>query len=316
MSKQNILSLLICSNRKNVLFAKIWSKVRNNGELQKIVLATQRQANLYKNGDHKVVHLKLDTVGRSKAFNAGLKEIKTGLVGITDDDCFLDGSWTKQVQKTLSDPTIGLVYGQTKAYKPENNKNKTCPCTFSKSPNKKTVTSRLGRHWIDVGFDNNTAIKKAVFDKIGGYKWWLGPGAIGVAAEDAEFILRALLAKIRIAYNPSMIVYHNKWLGPEEEKQQTRVYLCGGIAAYGFYYFQGVKECRSITISQIIEVFTHTKNDVRSYVKKPYSPAKLLRNIFLNFYYLFLGLFIAFIFAKVIPIPEKENVVKKYYKNK
>ena len=306
----NKLALLVCSNREGINFSDIWSKVIDDKRLDKIVLVTQRKANDFNNRQSKVLHIKLTNLGRSNAINRGLEEIQSKFVGLTDDDCFLDKNWVSQAVKSLGGPSVFLVYGQTFPYQPQKNKGKRCPCTFTKTPNKYSVVSHTHRHWVDIGFDNNAAIKKEVFDKIGGYKWWLGPGSIGKNAEDAEFILRALISKHNIAYNPSMVARHNKWLTPKEWKEASQVYLCGGIAAYGFYAMQGVKECRAALKSDILEVVRNTIFGFRRHFRKPNSLTLLIKDFLVNFYYIVRSLIIAFGFAKIIPIPKKENVGK------
>jgi len=283
--------------------------------LDKIVLVTQGKANSYKNRQSKVVHIKLTNTGRSNAINAGLQEIFTEFVGLTDDDCYLHKDWVSQAVKVLTNPSVSMVYGQTFAYQPEKNKGKECPCTFTKKPNKDAVVSHISKHWIDVGFDNNAVIKKSVFEEIGGYKWWLGPGSIGENAEDAEFILRALISKHKIAYDPSMIVFHNKWLTKKEWKHASLIYLCGGVAAYGFYSMQGVEECRLVVKFYISEVFRSIIHEIREYIHKPSFPPYLIKDTLANLYYLCWALTVAFLFAKVVPIPERENVVKFIKKN-
>src|SRR3990170_7042097 len=265
----NNLTLLICSNREGIRFSEIWRQVVQDKHLNKIVLVTQGKANFYNNHQSKVVHIKLANTGRSNAVNRGLQEVDTELVGLTDDDCYLSKDWIFQAVKVLTNQSLSMVYGQTFAYQPEKNKGKICPCTFTKKPNRYSITSQIGRHWQDVGFDNNAVIKKRVFEEIGGYKWWLGPGSIGKNAEDAEFILRALIAKHSIAYNPSMIVYHNKWLTQQEWKNAAQIYLCGGVGAYGFYGMQGIEECWTVVKSYSFDTFRNIIDEIKKFFDKP-----------------------------------------------
>lgn len=309
------LTLVVGSNRKGIIFSDIWKEITSDKNLDKIILVTQGKANSYKNRESNVVHIKLTNTGRSKAVNRGLQEVRTKLVGLTDDDCYLHKDWVSEAVKTLSNPAVSLVYGQTFAYQPEKNKGKICPCTFAKKLNKNTIVSHIHEHWTEVGFDNNAAIRKSAFEKIGGYKWWLGPGSIGKNAEDAEFILRALISKHKVAYNPSMNVYHNKWLTKPEWKRASQIYLSGGVAAYGFYGMQGVKDCQLVVKSYIFETIRNIARDFKGFLYKPRFPSYLIKDTLAHIYYLSWGLIIAFIFSKIIPIPERENVGKyiKHY---
>jgi GT2 family glycosyltransferase len=174
-------------------------------------------------------------------------------------------------------------------------------------PNTFSVTQNLGEHWVNVGFDNNAAIKTKIFKNIGGYKWWLGPGCLVPYGEDAEFILRSLIAGYKIAYNPKMLVYHNRFLTEKEFAQQTETYTYGGLVTYGFYAIQGVKDLEDIFLNHIKYFFYGAKSELKN---------KNIKNCFNKLRFLVKGLFFAFLFAKLVPMPEKENVVKRFYKKR
>lgn len=307
------LSLLVCTNRPNQPYSRIWKKLIGQSNLQKVILATQGLANQYKNKEKKVLHLPLTSKGRSKAIISGLREISSFAIGLTDDDCLIDINWGTEALSTLSNKDIDLVYGQTKPYKPELNRGKFCPSTFLKKPNTFSITDKLGKHWLDVGFDNNAVIKNKVFKNIGPYKWWIGPGCLVPAAEDAEFILRSLLAGYKIAYNPKMLVYHDRFLSKKEFADQIEVYTYGGLVVYGFYALQGVIELKSIFIDHCNYFFYGAKKDLKEMIKKQFT-IKLLKSCLSKTKFLVKGLAIAFLFARIIPIPSNENVVKRFYK--
>lgn len=309
------ISLVVCSNRPNQLFTRIWQNVVDNAYLLKIYLVTQRFANNFINHEKKIIHLPLNNRGRSKAINHALQRISSYAVGLTDDDCIIEKNWLNEALKTFKNPQLNIVFGQTKPYRAYLNKGKFCPSIFSKKPNSFSITSKIGKHWLDVGFDNNVLIKKKVFNNIGGYKWWIGPGCLIPAAEDAEFILRALLANYKIAYNPKMIIYHDRFLTKKELDEQTEIYNYGGLVVYGFYAFQGVDECKKIFNEHIDYFFYGAKNNLKIFLKDQAS-FKNFRQFFYKISFLIKGLFFAFLFAKIIPIPNKENVVKRFYKRK
>jgi hypothetical protein len=108
-----------------------------------------------------------------------------------------------------------------------------------------------------------------------------------------------------------MIVYHNRWLDMQEKEKLERVYMSGGVAAYAFYAFQGVKECQTILFQYFFDM-CHLIFDQCKKIIKDFAFSEISK-IFLNIYFFAQGFFIAFIFAKILPIPEKENVVKRFY---
>jgi len=81
------------------------------------------------------------------------------------------------------------------------------------------------------------SIKKNIIRTIGGFKEWLGPGNYGFAGgEDGEYITRMLLHGITLYYNPNILVYHNRWLHPDDYAALTTKYT-GGEVAYGIYFY-------------------------------------------------------------------------------
>lgn len=308
------ISLVVCSNRENQKYQNIWNRLRLDLSQIHIILLTQGKANHKQDRSHNVIHIKLESIGRSRAINSGLRIVKTGYIGLTDDDCIIDEKWLTQAVKTLDNYSFDLVYGQTKPYLPNKHIGQFCPSTFSKISNVVSVTNNIGKHWENVGFDNNAVIKKRVFDNIGGYKWWLGPGSIIPAGEDAEFILRAQIARHKIAYNPDMIVYHNKWLNTSENEKLMHNYALGGLTVYSFYALQGVKECSEIMFEYIHQFIDRIKFNIKQIVKQPYNTNCYIKEIMLNLFYLSKGLIIAYVFARIIPISSKENVVRRFYR--
>lgn len=307
------LSLIVCSNRENQKYQNIWKRLRSDLSPIHIILLTQGKAN-QQDQSYNAIRIRLESIGRSKAINSGLKIVKTRYIGLTDDDCIIDQKWPAQAVKNLDNYAFDLVYGQTKPYLPHKHIGQFCPSTFSKISNVESVINNIGKHWENVGFDNNAVIKKRVFDNIGGYKWWLGPGSIIPAAEDAEFILRAQIAGYQIGYNPKMIVYHNNWLNDPENEKLKYNYLLGGLTVYSFYAFQGVRECSETMLEYIYQFINRIKLDIKQVVKQPYKINSYIKALVLNIFCLSKGLIIAYVFARIIPIPAKENVVRRYYR--
>lgn len=309
---RNSFSLIVCSNRKNVSTQSIWGKIINNADLAKIIFSSQAEARGSILDAKKVLHLKLDSIGRSRALNEGFANVDSKYIILTDDDCVIDRDFLKYALWGIRSSKLDLMYGQTRPYHPKEHKNEYCPSTFSKKPNVFSFSKGFGKHWEEVGYDNNVVIKKSVINNIGVYKWWLGPKSIIPSAEDAEFILRAQIAGYKIAYNPKMLVYHNKWMTKIEYDQLIRDYTLGGICAYAFYAFQGVTWCKSIMLDHINFYINEIKLNLKKAIKRKSPFFKSFEEIMYLTSDLVRGLFVAFVFAKIVPIPPKENVVKRY----
>ncbi|MDH5533140.1 MAG: hypothetical protein OEX81_01795 [Candidatus Pacebacteria bacterium] len=130
-----------------------------------------------------------------------------------------------------------------------------CTCCFEKKNFEQRITTGVVKHWLEVGFSNNMAINRTIFNKVGYFKEWLGPGSIGRNGLDAEFILRCLLSGKSIYYNQKSICYHNSWFKISDFIYKNIDYELGGLLAYGYHYFKTKNtQVRSIFLSNISDL--------------------------------------------------------------
>lgn len=195
----------------------------------------------------------------SKGRNLAIKNAISDIVSFTDDDCIVDSLW---IQKCLAafkknKSSIG-VFGAIKPYQPDRHLGHVCPCTLE--VNKQMTITKPCYHAANIGFGNNMAFRKTIFNKIGGFKNWLGAGSITKSAEDAEFALRMLVKGHNILYCPSMVVYHNKWLTPKEMRRQELSYACGEMACYGYFHFQKYQFASPVVYNKIQDSYYNIKN--------------------------------------------------------
>ena len=60
----------------------------------------------------------------------------------------------------------------------------------------------------EVGTGGNLLLRRAIFDRVGGFDEEFGPGARFRAAEDVELLERLLHAGATLAYTPRAVVHH------------------------------------------------------------------------------------------------------------
>ncbi|MEO8582131.1 MAG: hypothetical protein ABI425_06205 [Patescibacteria group bacterium] len=99
------------------------------------------------------------------------------------------------------------------------------------------------------------AFRKSVFEELGGFKEWLGPGSIGSNAEDADIIFRTLIAGKKLFYNSEMIMRHDRWVTLCENNIQDLSYVCGEIACYGYFALMGNRFARVVLKENLREMF-------------------------------------------------------------
>jgi glycosyltransferase involved in cell wall biosynthesis len=258
--------------------------------------------------------------GLSTARNTALRHATEDVLAWLDDDCIISKKYITELRKiakiapTAKKKRIAGICGRTLPYLPtQQSLEQICPCIFSKTDSR--PVKKIQTHWKYIGFGNNMVFFRYIFDELGGFKEWLGNGSIGESAEDGEFMIRCLAAGYQFLYENDLLMYHNKWLSPTQLRKQNWIYSCGNTTLYGFYTFQGIQEClldlkqgASNTLQQVIE-------SARQIKRKPSRSLEHLNAIFFESGYFLKGLFLGVLFAKVLPIPEKENILRFYKKH-
>lgn len=312
-------SVAICTKNRHDLLARIYKQLQRSlprpSSTIIIVDQTELSASLKQTRiKHRYIHVPYQH-GLSEARNTAIAVSKSKLVAFIDDDCIIDTKYTSTLsamnEVSLQKKNIAMIFGKTTAYQKHQHITQYCPCTFEKNSSKPIES--IQDHSVAVGYGNNMIIRRDVVKNIGGFKWWLGAGSIGESAEDAEFIVRCLLAGYLIGYDNNLLVHHDRWLEKKALYTQMSQYRCGGLAAYGFYYFQGVAECKNMIRAHMRESWDSILTHARATARDPQSFLSRMHAITSEIYYVCKGIILAFVFAKIIPIPANEDVVKRFY---
>jgi GT2 family glycosyltransferase len=255
----------------------------------------RRNKALAKNCNLRYFQNKERGVGMAK--NAAIKHARGNILIFTDDDCIVDNHWLKNIYQSFQDnkDIIG-VFGRVLPFEPQLNKGKICPCTFLKK--KKEIITQPCFHWKDIGFGNNMAFRRNIFDKVGGFRKWLGPGSIGSNAEDAEFVLRLLFKGYKILYNPRILIYHNRWLNKEQFRKQGLSYICGEMACYGYFAFQGLNLGEKVILNNFKDSYWKLREMIKSILFLKKESPQIIFYFFEEFYYRLRGLMIGLYFSK------------------
>jgi GT2 family glycosyltransferase len=170
-----------------------------------IVLADQstgRRAELPSADGVDVVHLALDSVGVSRARNAGIAAARHDVLVFTDDDVLVERDWLERlVEPLLAAPPRTATTGGVRA----------APGDDGHVP---SLTHRTepevfrGRPFCDPLFSNNMALRRQAFDEVGGFDERFGAGAPFSNAEDNDLGFRLLEAGYEIVFVPDAILYH------------------------------------------------------------------------------------------------------------
>lgn len=304
-----MISVLIATkNRSMNIISCIQSILRNGHSNFEIIIIDQstdgQTRRLVKSlHNEKIIYMPYLSGGKSAAINAGIRHSRGNILAFTDDDCIVTNAWLQTLEETISTHAdVSMVTGKTLPYQPEKHLGQLCPCTFLNT-HEKTIT-KLCIHYRHIGYGNNMGIKKQVFQQLGGFKEWLGPGSIGSSADDADLFFRLLILGKRIQFNPNMIAYHNRWPAPEEMKKLELSYICGETACYGFYYFQGYLFAKNVVTKNMIDSYFTIKFIFKNTILLRWTrkSASLVPGDLLEIFYRFRGLFIGLIFSVIYPI--------------
>ncbi|MBI3782640.1 MAG: glycosyltransferase [Deltaproteobacteria bacterium] len=153
------------------------------------------------------VRLFIAEPGRSRALNRGLQVQRAPLVLFTDDDVDVGRGWVGAVLDFFDrHPDHAAAVGRV------------CPIPADDSESNRALMARFpGLHpFYDAGeverdvvemYGCNMAVRRTVFDSLGGYDERLGVGASGLC-EDTDLSRRMRQAGMRIGYMPDAVVYH------------------------------------------------------------------------------------------------------------
>lgn len=148
--------------------------------------------------------------GLSNARNTGVREARYDIVGFVDDDVYVRPGWAHAIVRTFVElPEAGCVGGQTiplfEGGRPDWIGPELMP--FYGSTGSGAVRRQMNHP--EHPFGVNMAIRKTVFDAIGGFDPALGRVRGNLRSnEESDFFRRAGMAGFQIVYEPTAILDH------------------------------------------------------------------------------------------------------------
>lgn len=172
-------------------------------------------------------HLAVAPMGVSRARNAGVAAAAEDHLAFTDDDCVPDPDWLAALAHAVEQATADGASGRVLPLEDDR-------------PGRIAVSSRTdmrprvfrpdgGEAPWEVGTGGNLLLRRAIFDRVGGFDEEFGPGARFRAAEDVELLERLLRAGATLAYTPRAVVHHE--MKTRSDRLRRRVPYGYGLGA-------------------------------------------------------------------------------------
>ncbi len=143
--------------------------------------------------------------------NRGIQKAKGEIIAFIDDDARVNKDLLKNVEEFFNQyPEIDIVGGPQLTPKDDSFFAKATGCALSSFFGTYKMSNRYKLGELNLNADENSLtsanffVRKKIFKKIGGFNPLLFPG------EDPELITRMKQNGIKIAYSPSIIIYHRR----------------------------------------------------------------------------------------------------------
>lgn len=172
----------------------------------------------------RICYIRSETTGLAAGHNLGINTARSHIIAITDDDCEASPNWIHEIREAFEhNPRIGLIFGNTLAAPHKTNEG-FIPAYVRKSPY--IARSIAEKHRVE-GIGACMAIRKPVWEALGGFDECLGPGALLKSGEELDFAIRALLAGFYVYETPTAVVTHYGFRTWDEAPALIHGYLFG-----------------------------------------------------------------------------------------
>ncbi|MHC4103405.1 MAG: glycosyltransferase family 2 protein [Planctomycetota bacterium] len=200
------------------------------------------------------LHIQSSQQGRAASVNRGLEKLKTKFVVITDDDCFVDVDWIKNMAKRLDDSPESIVSGRVEPFGDGGE-------VVAIVTSKKSAIYHRPQLKFDAMSGGNMGTSAAVIEHVGLFD----EAPLMRCAEDGDWAYRALRSGVTIIYAPEVSVQHYGWRDEAQRTDQYKIYARSHGAFYGKYLRKGDL---FIALRVVIHYFRALRRWLRGILKK------------------------------------------------
>jgi len=221
-----LISALVCTCSRDRLVVDAISSILANTHLNfELVVVDQskddetREALRPFSTDLRLRYLKIATIGKGYALNAGMRETKGTVVAITDDDCTVPSNWLETFASIFAaHPKVAVAFccvesgehDRTAGFVPD----------YVRTGDRMLTTAHDARHVQGLGA--GIAVRRKAIEEIGGFDPMLGPGSRFPSCDDRDIAIRALLARYHVYETSVIAVKHFGFRTWQQGRQLTR----------------------------------------------------------------------------------------------
>lgn len=175
--------------------------------------------------DARRVHVLVDPQrGLAEARNLGIAHAAGNIIAMADDDCEVAPDWLTNIARGFaSDPSIGVLFGCVRAAPYDRRAGFVPAYEIARAVTKRGLAAKAEIEGIGACM----AVRRSVWDAIGGFDELLGAGAPYQAGEDTDFAMRALLRGYSVSESPAVGVTHYGFRRWEEGPRLIAAYMFG-----------------------------------------------------------------------------------------
>jgi glycosyltransferase involved in cell wall biosynthesis len=179
--------------------------------------------------DNRLRYVRSELRGATSGRNVGIEQSHGDVIAFTDDDCRVRHDWALNISAVFrADRDTAVVCGRVIV--PPEILERGFAVGFE--PVVRVWQNRFPKPGIDWGITANFAVRRDVFDQVGGFDPMLGPGAPLLCGEEPDILFRVLRVGLKVVNADEVQVEH---LGVRARGEETRAlfdtYAAGTAAA-------------------------------------------------------------------------------------
>jgi glycosyltransferase involved in cell wall biosynthesis len=207
-----VISALVCTcGRGGLVVDTVLSILANTHSNFELVVVDQSKDNDTQealkpfSADPRLRYVKIATVGKGNALNAGLMETKGSVIAITDDDCTVPPDWLEKFASIFAaHPKVAVAFCGVDAA--EHDPTAGFIPDFVPDGDRMLTTMHDARHVHGLGA--GIAVRRNMVEKIGRFDAMLGPGSRFPSCDDRDIAMRALLSHYHVYETSTIAVKH------------------------------------------------------------------------------------------------------------